>query len=529
MRLDRTLALAALVAAVAALLVALGLQVTQAGPNPAYFLIAGLALAISSLILDPAAVMNLARSRRGRSGAYSFAFGVVVVAALFFVNVFASRGLQHLDLTSAQLHSLTPKSKAVLRDLRGDLDVIVFASTSDPSRQQLADQLSLYQDASPRVHVRFVDPSADVAEAQVLGVTSSGSVALEYLGRKPVVLSPGSETEQDITGGILKLELNRQLTLCWAAGDGERDLQSTDAVTGYSTAGSALAGDDFTPRQLVLSQVTDVPAECDLVAVVGPTAPLSGAAQAALSRYAAGGGRLFLATDPWRTDVNASLNAVLQPTGLQFDGGLVVDDPAHTVANRPAYPLVVSYGSSPITKDLADQVSIFPGTTGIAGAAAAGAASLASSSSASYEAVEPRQDLTRQPGDKSGPFDLMVTYEHDLAGGKRERLVVVGTSALGQNQVVPPAAATVNLALLLNSFDWLSGQDSLITLPAKPAGPLPLSLTAAQSNFDLFVTLFLLPILIVLGGVAVWWRRRSATGRGTAPADTPPPAPATQD
>jgi ABC-type uncharacterized transport system involved in gliding motility auxiliary subunit len=361
---------------------------------------------------------------------------------------------------------------------------------------------------------------------QSLGVTSADSVVLEYGDRKPVVLSPGSTTEQDITGGILKLELNRQLTLCWAVGEGERDLQSTDPLTGYSSAAGALGGYDFTPRQLVLAEVTSVPPECDLVAVVGPTAPLAAGAVSALSGYAAGGGRLLLAADPWRSDVISSLNSVLKATGLRFDGGLVVDDPAHTAANRPAYPLVVSYGSSPITKDLANQVSIFPGTTAIAGAAAAGATSLAASSSGSYDVADPRQDISRQPGDKAGPFDLMVAYDRQLAGGKRERLVVVGTSAIAQNQVVPPQTSSVNQALLLNAFDWLSGEDSLIALPAKPSGPLPLSLTAAQSNLDLFVTLFLLPLAIVAGGFVVWWRRRSVTVPGTAPADTPPRPPA---
>ena len=510
MRLDRSIALAALGAAVVALV------------------IAGLALAISSMVLDPSAVLNVARSRRGRSGAYSLAFSAVVVGALFFLNVFASRGLQHLDLTSAQLHTLAPKSKAVLNDLHADLDVIVFAANSDPTRATLRDQLALYQDASSRVHVRFVDPSTDVAEAQALGVTSSGSLVLQYQGRKPVVLSPGSEAEQDITGAILKLELNRQLTLCWSVGDGERDLQSTDTVTGYSTAGSALSGEDFTPRQLVLSQVTSVPSECDVVAVVGPQVPLPAGATTALSAYVAGGGRLFMAADPWRPDVVASLNSALKATGLQFDGGLVLDDPAHTAPNRPNYVVVVSYGSAPITKDLANQLSVYPNATGITGAAGAGGVPLASSSSSSYLAPQPRQDPSRQPGDKAGPADLLVDYERDVGGGKRERIVLSGSSALAENSWVPPAASTVNLALLLNSFDWLSGQDSLIALPAKPSGPLPLTLTAAQSNFDLFVTLFLLPLVIAAGGFAVWWRRRSREP-GTAPAGTPTPPPATPD
>lgn len=506
MKPDRFLALAAAVAGAGLLLAAAVLQYAQGGPPPGYLLISGAACLLVAVILDPSFILGIARTRRGRTGAYSLAMTALVLAALGFANVFASRGLQHADLSASQLHTLAPKSRTVLMRLQGDVSVTVFAAPNDPNRAALTDLLSLYQDASPRVKVRVVDPNTEVAQAQALGVTSSGSVVLEYAGRKPVVLSPGSQSEQDITGGILKLELNRVLTLCWAAGDGERDLESSDAVVGYSQTAQALAGDDFEPRQLVLSDIASVPAECAVVAVVGPTQPLSAAARAALSSYVSAGGRLLLATDPWRPDVNDSLNQVLQPEGLKFDGGLVIDDAAHSATNRPAIPLVVSYAGSPITKDLRNQVTLFPVTTSVSG----GGTPLASSSAAAYEIAQPRQALGRQAGDAGGPFTFLDSWEQVLGGGTRSRIVLSGSSALAQNQVVPPATSTVNLELFLSSLDWLAGEDALISLPAKPQGSLPLTLTAAEANLYVVLTLVLLPLAIGGGGFLVWlYRRRS--------------------
>ncbi|HEX6487928.1 MAG TPA: GldG family protein [Candidatus Dormibacteraeota bacterium] len=504
MKLDRVLAVVLAVAGIGLLVAATVLTYLQTGPSPRYLLIFAAACLIGAAILEPSFILGIAGTRRGRTGAWSTALTVVVLGALAFLNVFASRGLQHVDLSASQLHSLTPKSRAVLAQLHSDLDVIAFAAPSDANRSTLMDLLNQYQDASSRVKVRFVDPNSDVAEAQALGVTSSGSLVLQYAGRRPVVLSPGSQTEQDVTGGILKLELNRTLVLCWAAGEGERDLQSTDSVVGYSEAAHALAGDDFEPRQLVLSQEAAVPAECGIVAIVGATSPLSAAAQGVLKTYVAAGGRLFIATDPWRSDVNDALNAVLQPDGLKFDGGLVIDDAAHSASNRPAIPLVVSYAGSPITKDLRNQVTLFPVTTSVSG----GGTPLASSSAAAYEIPAPRQTLARQPGDGSGPFTFMSSWEQVFGNGARSRVVLSGSSALAQNQVVPPATSTVNLELFLSSMDWLAGQDSLIALPAKPSGSLPLSLTAEQVNLDVLISLILLPLAVAGGGFLIWLYRR---------------------
>ncbi len=507
MKLDRVLALVAAGLGVIALIAAAALAYLQVGPSPRYLLIVGAALLVAAVILDPRPLVEIARSRRGRTGVSSLALSILVLAALFVLNVIAGQGLQHLDLSASQLHTLAPKSRAVVGRLQSDLSVTVFAAAGDPSRASLQSLVSLYQEASPRVKVRFADPNSDVAEAQALGVTTAGSLVLQYANRKPVVLPPGSETEQDVTGGILKLELNRELTVCWASGDGERDPTSTDPTFGYSQAGHAMGGDDFVPRELVLSGVGSIPSDCAVVAVVGPTRALSDPGVAALKSYLASGGRLLLATDPWRPDVIASLNQVLQPAGLSFDGALVADDSAHTYFGHPDIPVVVSYGDSPITKDLRNLASFFPATTSVSGPGTP----LASASGGSYAIAEPRSDPARQPGDKAGPFDLLVSYEQAAPTGTRERLVLAGSSGLAENLVVPPTLGSANLELFLSSLDWLSGQDALISLPAKPQGSLPLALTAVQASLDTALTLVVLPVVIAFGGFAVWlYRRRTA-------------------
>jgi len=86
--------------------------------------------------------------------------------------------------------------------------------------------------------------------------------------------------------------------------------------------------------------------------------------------------------------------------------------------------------------------------------------------------------------------------------------VVVGTQAFAQNQTLPPTNNDANLELILGSLQWLAGQDDLIALPPKPDRALPLSLTQDQESTIIFITAVLMPGVIVVGGIAVWWRRR---------------------
>jgi ABC-type uncharacterized transport system involved in gliding motility auxiliary subunit len=104
----------------------------------------------------------------------------------------------------------------------------------------------------------------------------------------------------------------------------------------------------------------------------------------------------------------------------------------------------------------------------------------------------------------------MQTLEQNQAtGGRKARIVLIGTSAIAANQALPPNAVGANPDLVLGTMDWLSGQEDLIGISPKPPAAEPLSLTAQQSRLNLILTLVLLPLLIVVAGAAVFLRRRS--------------------
>lgn len=516
--LERKLAVFCAVSGIVLLFVAasiIGVQgsVTQ---GAGYALIAGVALLVSYGILDPTAALDLVRSRTARFGSLSVVVTAVVLGILATFNIIASRGDQAADLTLARLYTLAPQSVVVAKKLDSDLTVTGFFRPDETSdRRSVENLLSLYRQQSPRIKVSYLDPDSNPTLASRLGVTIPGSVVLQYKDKPPIVLTLASETESDFTAAMLKLESSRTPVVCWAAGEGERDLKEQNQVFGYSAAAGVIQNQNFKTQDLVLSQATAVPDTCDLVAVVGIQKPLTDQAQKVLGAYLAAGGKLLLAADPWIVDAAAvpSLNAVLQPYGASFDAGLVVEgDSAHAASNDPTTPVVFTYGNSPIAKDLNNQYTFFPQSTAIAGQPPDSVLSVpvAQTSAQSYDIGTPRDALSRQPRDKAGPFTVMETLEsaQPAANGKKTRIVLVGTSAIAENRALPPNASGQNDRLLLGALDWLTEQENLIAIAPKPVLNNPLSMTGEQLSFNVFLTVILLPLLMAVIGLAVWWRRR---------------------
>ena len=153
---------------------------------------------------------------------------------------------------------------------------------------------------------------------------------------------------------------------------------------------------------------------------------------------------------------------------------------------------------------------LFPHSTAITGSPGGTAADLATTTNSAYQIAQPRdlsKFLDQRAGDQQGPFPLMRTVEQDQGGGKLARIVLIGSPDFGEDLALSSGAS--NQDLLLGTFDWLTQQENLIAISAKP-GPQALSVTQQDLYLNGFVTLVLLPGAIGAIGVAVFVRRRRA-------------------
>src|SRR5262249_51887187 len=95
----------------------------------------------------------------------------LVTGILACLVLIAHRHPWRLDLTPEKRFTLSPHSQDVLGRLATDVTITAFYSSQDvDAREELAELLSLYAEASPRVTTRLLDLDRSPGAAQQLGV-----------------------------------------------------------------------------------------------------------------------------------------------------------------------------------------------------------------------------------------------------------------------------------------------------------------------------------------------------------------------
>ncbi len=83
--------------------------------------------------------------------------------------------------------------------------------------------------------------------------------------------------------------------------------------------------------------------------------------------------------------------------------------------------------------------------------------------------------------------------------------MVVGSSGWAANNILP---FNGNRDLFLNMMNWLSSDEDLISIRPKEPEDRRLSLNRRQMTTVFYSSVIGLPLLVILAGLGVWWRRR---------------------
>lgn len=485
--------------------------------------------------------MNENRRWLVRTGTLSA--GVLLIAALLvIVNYFGNKYHKRFDWTSSSLYTLSEKSENVVRDLKKDVDFIVFLQPGDELYQPVRELLSQYDAASQRVRVRYVDPQRDRLEAerliqqyQISGygvVVASGQdkrvipsndlAELDFsgmqMGQAPTL--SGFKGEQLFTGAILQLGEGRKPKVIFTTGHGERSLddQGPEGLAGIQ---QLLGQDNFDVEEWSALGKTAVPPGTDLVVVAGPRSPFLQPELSALAAYLNGGGRVLALIEP---TLGQAEGTGLTPTGFeswlgQFGvklGNDIVIDPQKTIPGFTAATLYSDeYGDHPVTNALSQaklpvlfSVARSVGRSTSADTAGFTIAELARTSGDGWGEtnLSALAEVERGDADMAGPVSLGVAVEAERGQGRKMRLVVFGDSDFATNQLVQ--ANSPNQILLSNALNWLVAREALLAIPPRKTEQVRLNLTQDQGYTVYAIALLLLPALAAIAGIVVWSRRR---------------------
>jgi ABC-type uncharacterized transport system involved in gliding motility auxiliary subunit len=467
-------------------------------------LIAGAVLVLAWIVLDYRGILGYFSRRSTKLGTNTAVLVLAVIAILVFLNYLGNRHHKVFDLTSEKLFTLSDQTQKIVGGLKTDVNIYCFDKSSDPQLQPIRDQMSGYQNLSPRIHFQVIDPYQHPELAKQYDVTRLGQVI--------VVSGPHTErlqetTEQDITSAILKVTSSEVKTVCFVEGHGEKSITDTSG-DGYSSVASELQKEDYQTKSVNLVTSNGVPSDCSALVDAGPKQGLFPQEAQMIQKYLDGGGKVMLLLDP---GVDSNLDDVLKSWNINAPENYVIDASGvgRLFGASPAYPLVLDYGTSPITRNFEHTMTFFPlaRTVSIADQSKVDPVSveLLKTSEASFTVPKLTSTVKFDPAtDQRGPLSLGVAAEKK-SGKSDARLVVIGNSGFATNQWVNQQN---NGNLFYNAVNWLTEEANLISIRPKSPASRSVTLTDAQMKMLYWFNVVILPLIVILGGVYLWVKRR---------------------
>jgi ABC-type uncharacterized transport system involved in gliding motility auxiliary subunit len=456
--------------------------------------------------------MEFLKARQTKYAAYAATYIAVVLAILTAGNVLANRYDKSFDATSNKRYSLSDQTIKIVKGLKQDATITYFDQTS--RFQSAKDQLDLYANLTPKVRVEYVDPDKKPQLAREAGIKSYGTTVVQVGVNKQ---EAKSVTEEGITGAFIRVLKNKTRTVCFVTGSGEHQIDDSDR-NGYSRLKDLLGKDNYEAKSINLLQKAEVPGDCTVLVVGGPSGDYQQPEVDAVEKYVQDGGRALFLLDPplkmGRSEIadNDMLTGLLVKWGVTPDKDLILDmNPIGQLAGLgPEVALVTGYESHAIVREMKGSATGFPlsRSLDVKNGEKTTVEKLFSSSDSSLATNKlnsPNVD-PNDPKNKKGPLTLAAAGTYNTGKENSQgRFVVVGSSGWAANRFL---GFNGNRDFALNTINWLSSDEDLISIRPKEPEDRRITLTRAQMNWVRTISQFILPLIVVFAGVSVWWRRR---------------------
>ncbi|MGH7856452.1 MAG: GldG family protein [Candidatus Binatia bacterium] len=454
--------------------------------------------------------------RSTRYGANAIVYSSLFVGIVVMANFLASRYNARFDTTEAKVYSLSDQSAQVVKGLDQELEMIAFIEGgSDPV---LEDLFKSYAHESPKLKYQLVDPDRSPDLAERYNITAYNTVRVAYGEQSTLVNKPD---EESITNAIIKVTQSKKKTICLVEGHGEPDSDDVESPRGYGALKQSLANENYGFRKILLATEQAPPnEECTLLIIPAPKKPWLDPEVELLKSYLQKGGRAVFLFAPME---GAELRPIVAEYGIEVGENVVVDQVIR-LFQAPALgldPIANTYGTHAITEDFAER-TMFPMTRTVEPVekprdglqvTALVKTSRSSWAESDIDGIFQRSEATLDPAaDRKGPLSIAAAAQADLKAlgseeGGEARIVVFGSQQLANNKFIE---TFFNRDLVLNAVGWAAGEEKLISVRARSIRASTVQLQADEVTRIFYLSVLILPELLLLAGIVVWTRRRNA-------------------
>ena len=435
---------------------------------------------------------------------------VIIVAILVFANYFALEYGGRADLTREKLFSISDKTEKLIETLDRDIEIIGFFKELGLDRKQFLLLVNQYEKASDKINVQMVDPDKSPGLATNYGVTEystavvvSGDENLKIKLSDPISDGIINTAEQEITNAIIKLTKSARKTLYFITGHGERDVNENNEVGNLGKLRIILGDEGYEVADLIIKQDLDLPVSDSMLVIAAPKKPLLDTELGAIKKFIDDGGNALFLLEPSGSPQVASL---LSGYGFKIGSNIVIDPSSKLVGGGDVAPIVAEYPQHDITSDF-KFATLFPFVSTVE-AAEEGSSVTSIAKTSNYSWAETNLELFNQgsaeynEGDAKGPVSVAAVAT--LENGNN--VAVFGSVDFVSNRFLEFSG---NKDLILNTVNWISGDENLISIRPKVAEQGKFVLTSGQFQFFFVSTIIVVPLIIIGLGIYVWYKRKN--------------------
>lgn len=444
----------------------------------------------------------------------------IVIIVLLVANILISKKDITFDVSPDKLYTISDQTKSILKENKKEITIYYLNSKTDANSTYLQ-IVKQYAKASKNVKIEYrdlenypnfasdyLDDGEEATSDSVIVVcgdkyryvSSDDYVNYSYDSSFNMVADSLS-VESNITSAINYVISEETMKVYTLTGHKEADTPST------LTEG--LQNDNYEIEELNLISQEEVPDDCSILCINAPTVDLSKDDVKKIEAYLEKDeAKIYVILDAL-ADKLPNLFEMIEKYGVKVNKGVVAEmDSQHYMSQYPTY-LLPTIESSDITKDLVGNANILlPIAKGLTTKEDTGdytVTALLSTSDEAYSKVDTSSNtITKEKEDIDGPFSLAVLVEDDNGG----KMIVLGCSNALEEQI-DQAVSGSNSNLALNGFNYLTKQESKISVRAKEISQDYAIVPAFWQKTVMMFSIFVIPVFVlIIGGFVILRRRR---------------------
>jgi ABC-type uncharacterized transport system involved in gliding motility auxiliary subunit len=447
------------------------------------------------------------RKRKLIYGTGAFISVVSTLGIIIALNYLLFRTDIRYDVTEGKSHTVSAQTVRVLNSVDDEIVITGFYKDSGVDRGGFVDLAKEYSRRSGNINVKLINPDKEPGIAKKYGVKEYGSVVVAR-GDKivklrltdPITGGILNNSEEKITNAILKLTRESQKTLYFLTGHGQRDMGNSVDAEGLGLLRKTIIDEGYNVKEYLILRGEDLPRGNAILFVAAPKKALSLKEIQYIKNYLNRGGRAIFMIEPRS---GKELVSILKTYGFELSDDVIVDPSSKLEGGGDIAPIVSDYPYHEITEDFRFS-TIFPYSRSIDILSGFNSTVLANTGGYSWSETDfelfNEGVAQREESEKAGPLGVAAVVENAEDG----RIAVFGSVDFVSNVFLEFSG---NRDLFLNTLNWVSGDENLISIRPKALHTGNLTITTKQLDLIFVFTVVMIPAVILFSGLVIWWKR----------------------